>query len=208
MTQKLALYECSVCSAKFERISGREYLFCSRACYHRSRIGRKRLPRQLLSHNCEWCGAEFKSLSSAGARKKFCSRSCQAYSVAKPSVCKTMTTAQLAYLAGIIDGEGSIQIFDRTATRPGASRPSIRVSVANTHMPLLVWIQESCGLGVICVQNGGNPKIKTNKTCYSWGITSIAAVRFLVQVEPYLIEKRNLALSAIRSQPKALARVC
>lgn len=49
----------------------------------------------------------------------------------------TMTNAELAYLAGIIDGEGTVTV-KRT---PGRDRPIPWVAIANTAEPLIDWLR-------------------------------------------------------------------
>lgn len=204
-------FECQQCGEQFERDQTRLYLYCSRACYHQSRIGRRqnRTPkapkqRKMIIRTCAWCTTQFHTLSSAGARARFCSRSCQAYFHANQTPAQSLASTEAAYLAAIVDGEGSVSIIDRSATRPGASRPTIRLVVGNTYLPLLEWIAAKTGVGRIFQHSKLRDRVKPNKQMYYWGVTSLQAVQVLQQLTPYLLEKRERAQPAIDSQPNAL----
>ena len=82
----------------------------------------------------------------------------------------------LAYVAGIMDGEGSIG-FAKTR---GYATP--RVLVTNTNISLL---QDLAG----CFGGNINPLSKRKqgwKKAYSWRITSARAVNFIEKIYPYL----------------------
>lgn len=205
MNQKTAFeFSCVKCSSKFTKKQDRPYLYCSRSCYHSSMPGRPRPKAVMLDRRCNWCGEGFQSKSSAGARISFCSRSCQAYATAKKSRCLPLIPTHAAYIAGIVDGEGTIYIHDRRATRPESIRPSVSVVIANTYVPLLKWVSEITGVGNM---GKANPKslLPGFKPCYNWRTTSSAAVSLLIQIEPFMLEKRQRALDAIESQPLALS---
>lgn len=184
-------------------------MYCSTRCYHQSRIGLKRptQPREpkapkMIEHACLWCSTHFLSKSSAGARVRFCSRSCQAfYTASLNGTVNTLTDTAAAYIAALVDGEGSISVYDRTDTRPKSIRPSIRVTIAGSYMPMLQWLKTTVGTGAI-VQMGrpNNPAIRRTKPCYTWQVGSLHAVYLLVQIERFMIEKRDRALAAIESQ--------
>lgn len=208
MTEQIGTYTCLQCGSAFEREAHRGFKFCSRACYHSSRVGRPRSIRQLpIERCCEWCGGRFRSLSSAGARQRYCSRSCQAYDKADQRQCNVLSATAAAYLAAIVDGEGCITISDRRASRPGSTRPSIRLYVCNTHGPLLEWIAAETGLGSI-VDRGVKTSgvVKAKKKIYSWSVSSLGAVSVLRQISRYMIEKKDLAEAAILSQVGSEAR--
>jgi hypothetical protein len=115
--------------------------------------------------------------------------------VFKPVVANLSET-EAAYLAGIIDGEGTILVYPR----PPSIRLSVRVVVVNTDEALMDWLETL----------GGNRNWKTSrptnysanpKPCWSWVVNGMNAVAILKQVLPYMIIKKNKAQRAIDSQP-------
>jgi hypothetical protein len=96
-----------------------------------------------------------------------------------------------SYMAGIIDGEGSIIMnYNKPKTNPA-------VQVANTDKALMDWIKEKftvTGLSVV-YRNRHNPKWKDVYQLYIQGILNVYAV--LTAIEPYLIIKKDKAKKAI-----------
>lgn len=104
---------------------------------------------------------------------------------------ENLTNEQLSYLAGIIDGEGSIHIEIQSKSERHNRKVdyySLRLLVINTHLPLLEWI----------VFNFGG-KIRKDKSypnrrqCYRWSICSHKASAIINKCLPYMIIKKNHA---------------
>jgi hypothetical protein len=97
-----------------------------------------------------------------------------------------MSIAEAAYLAGLIDGEGSIVATDRKTK----GRMTYRLQVANTFMPILEWCVKATGVGTIVVKKTKNPKHKDSAwwQCYSWNAYDI-----LRQCLPYMLLKDEKA---------------
>ena len=101
------------------------------------------------------------------------------------------TELRLAYLGGMIDGEGSIGLYLRHA-----QSLRLRVQVANTNRDLLTWFQLHFG-GI--VSRGGQRHNPQHKALYMWFCDGENAVEIIRVVEPYLVIKgaqANLALEA------------
>ncbi len=96
-----------------------------------------------------------------------------------------MDKAEKAYLAGIIDGEGTVTLTRRHPTET----PSPNVSVSNSNLKLLKWIKRKAG-GWISTK-----KIYKPHHCqtYVWGITHDKAINLLGIIEDYLIIKKPQA---------------
>jgi len=133
-----------------------------------------------------------------------------------------MKKTEFAYIAGIVDGEGSIGITRPmsfcskkqtrgTGKRPdvvernkkghekGAIRcPYVQVSVANTNEWLIHWLHFNFGGSIYCEQPGKNPLSK--RACWRWNITNKKAAEFLKLVLPYLKIKQEQAELAILFQ--------
>jgi len=108
-----------------------------------------------------------------------------------------MKKTELAYVAGIIDGEGciGIQTF-KTRGRRGGVRYGMYVTVANTNEWLIQWFKFNFG-GCVCrTDNSGS----NNKDCWSWRIQTRQAADFLRLVLPYLQIKRFRAEVALQFQ--------
>lgn len=92
-----------------------------------------------------------------------------------------MTEIEKAYIAGIIDGEGSVllQRFHKNEF------PSPCVSVASTTLELLNYLKEAVWGGV--VKRKKNYNIEKHKDCYSYVIKYDMAINLLKEVYPYLI---------------------
>lgn len=91
------------------------------------------------------------------------------------------TEIDLAYLAGFVDGEGSITIF-----RSGGC-DNLRFDVYNTNEDVLLWIKETFGGRVHKV---GRPGRENWKQEYSWQSSSQQAAKILIVLLPYLKIKR------------------
>lgn len=100
-----------------------------------------------------------------------------------------LTAPELAYLAGILDGEGTIGGSMYWAPRSRHGSAVVRVRVFNTDLRLLNWIHERCG-GV--VHAGGAP-LGRAKQVYLWEIKRKPAAALLAAVAPYLVLKRRQA---------------
>jgi intein/homing endonuclease len=101
----------------------------------------------------------------------------------------------LAYLAGIVDGEGCISRLNRRRPRRWS------VSIASTSPELILWLAEF----------GGNvhemkPGHLGKKQGWMWSVASWRDVRcLLVAIQPYMRIKRDVALHAIEEINEWLA---
>ena len=72
----------------------------------------------------------------------------------------------LAYIAGLFDGEGSVSHKQYMRQRPNNKKPyptwSIRMEIAMTDKSILVWLHEVLGVGTI------NPKRYKTKYTVGW----------------------------------------
>lgn len=101
-----------------------------------------------------------------------------------------ISESDLAYAAGIVDGEGCIAI------RRGKHGPHFcQVAVANTSLILCEWLKQRWG--------GNVHRKKRNaqhnwKPVYQWRVNNRLAISFLKQVRPYLLIKQAQADLALR----------
>ncbi len=108
-----------------------------------------------------------------------------------------MTDTELAYIAGIFDGEGCINL----SSNKGFAY--VRVIVANTDYRIIQHFSSSFGGAVIKLKKV-NEKWKDS---WQWVLSWTAAVDFLEEIYPWLIIKRHqaeavFAFDAIRLKTK------
>lgn len=96
------------------------------------------------------------------------------------------TEAQLAYLAGIIDGEGSFYIGITNNGRKFHSR----IYVVNTNEDVIKWLKETFGGLMYKRTSKKNPHWKTR---YEWVLDKTAIDSVCQKMIPYLIIKKKHA---------------
>jgi hypothetical protein len=97
---------------------------------------------------------------------------------------------KLAYLAGVIDGEGCIGI--RKTKRTGScksTRYAAAVTVGNTSRLLIEQLVGAFGVGCVTYRY----PTKTRRACYLWSLSSRGARDVLRAVQPYLVVKSEQA---------------
>lgn len=113
-----------------------------------------------------------------------------------PLVSRVVPTAlDLAYMAGFIDGEGSIQI-SRGRWQKAARGYTLHLSAKQIDPAPLRQLAASFGGRVIYVL----PTQPNRQPHFRWGVTNRAALAALVALFPYLVVKRAQAELAIACQ--------
>jgi hypothetical protein len=107
----------------------------------------------------------------------------------------------IAYAAGLFDGEGSILITKHYCNRPTKPyrRFQLKVSIGMTHYPTVEALYQRFGGSIIRNDSAHNNR-PANRIQYHWYSWSDHAYRFLVEVEPFLITKREEVLLGIEFQ--------
>jgi hypothetical protein len=91
---------------------------------------------------------------------------------------------ELAYAAGLFDGEGSISL-----TRHRSNRwPSPQVAVASTDYEVLEWFRAHFGGNIVMKQ----PRASSHSVSYDWRLTDRRALEFLKLIRPYLVIERKI----------------
>ena len=101
----------------------------------------------------------------------------------------------LAWAAGIIDGEGCIGLHLVT-TNTGKCYV-LRITVVNTDIRMLEELKRIFGIGSIAARGRGKPHWKDQ---WYWLVCSKKAEEVLREVEPYLVSKRDQAEIALLSR--------
>ena len=106
-----------------------------------------------------------------------------------------MKRTELAYIAGIVDGEGYIGISaDHRKRNPVRPCWRLRVSVTNNNEWLMQYLKFAFG-GSVTMKSGSRVK-----PCYDWVLNRGKAAEFLKLILPYLRLKRPQAEIAIKFQ--------
>ena len=171
--------------------------FCSRACAGKNHTGKPRSDRgrKTEARVCDVCKTEF-LVGGRGHRdkeSKFCGRKCANLVRHRRcrSLCLEMSQIDAAYLAGFIDGEGSIILFERSGCL------ALRLTASNTNRAVLEWIGEATGVGGLVSFDRNPARYKISNW---WQVNSEGAESVIKQIRPYLKIKAaqaDLALECI-----------
>ena len=96
-----------------------------------------------------------------------------------------MTNEEKAYLAGIIDGEGSIMLIRFHSNQ----QPAPCICIASISIELLEWVRNKTGFGAIKSKKNYKPTIHENS--YTYEAKYNDAVTLLEIIEPYLVIKQK-----------------
>ena len=91
---------------------------------------------------------------------------------------------ELAYAAGLFDGEGSISLVRHRENRTH----SPQVSIASTDYEVVNWFQERFGGSIVTKQ----PRMSNHSVSYDWRLTDRRALAFLGLIRPYLVIERKI----------------
>jgi len=92
-----------------------------------------------------------------------------------------MTSTEKTYIAGIIDGEGSIMLIKFHKNQ----FPSPCVSISSTSIELLEWIKNTTNLGTIKSKKNYNPQKHLDS--YIYIVKYNYAIALIEDIYPYLI---------------------
>ncbi len=96
----------------------------------------------------------------------------------------------IIYLAGIVDGEGCINIVKYH--KGNRYRYRLQLRVINTNKELVEWIRDRWGGWIISRERDSK-----RRTVYEWSIHNLAAGELLEDMIDYLIVKRDQANVAL-----------
>lgn len=113
---------------------------------------------------------------------------------------RVLSVAEAAYLAGLIDGEGTVTLCGKHA---GEMRHLV-VSISNTELRILEFAQVSVGAGKLTRKRTS----KVHHTpSYAYSLWNRQALALLGQVEPYMQScKRDRARLALRDYVRLTPR--
>lgn len=108
-----------------------------------------------------------------------------------------MTDTNLAYLAGIIDGEGSIELRMQRS-----NSLDLIVHVFNSDRPLFDWIEERFGGKTYDIHKRQRVERPQWANVYNWNIGGETAVALLNRLLPFMVVKRAQAMLAVEAWNK------
>jgi len=114
-----------------------------------------------------------------------------------------MRKTELAYTAGIIDGEGWISL-SRNGGVKGDKSISLLVGVENTNEWLIRWLYFAFGGNF----KGKRTRIPKRQPIWGWSLSASKASAFLKLIYPYLNVKKPQADIALKFQERKAKRQC
>lgn len=108
-----------------------------------------------------------------------------------------------AYLAALIDGEGTIGIFKTMGQRSLSPSYYVQVTVVNTNTTLMRWLVDEIG-GSSEPRKDSKSRDPRHKQAHHWRVHGLNVDALLEAIRPYLICKRKQADLAL--QLRALYR--
>src|SRR3990167_10699089 len=99
-------------------------------------------------------------------------------------------TQQLAYIAGIVDGEGCLMV-GKYPQRTNSGKVGYRgfMGIANTNIPLLLYVKNIIGGKIVTQKRTNGPYAET--ICYSLSLTANEIRKWLPQLKDYLVAKKE-----------------
>ena len=178
---------CPVCRRDFtsERSPSQLPTHCSKRCAGR---GLKRSE----ARRCRTCGKVYRVGKQERHAKSVLHCSMRCRMLDQPVLCKPLTPGQAGYLAGLLDGEGSIIAMKRA----DGTTKSYKVHIANTYLPTLHWCVAITGVGSVGMQTK-HPRQPHYLPCGAYKVHGTKAASLLRRLLPYLQIKREKAQRAI-----------
>lgn len=174
--------------------------YCSKKCSSAAKkagIIKYKSQSEPVDKTCPTCSNTFKTMPPGATSRSypkftqvFCSKPCAERSRFRSGEeCKELTIAQAAYIAGFMDGEGSVILYMRRDS------VALRAVFANCDPRPLAYMQEVTGAGNL-TEKGVKDDTK-HRGAFFTAFNSTAAYTLLKQIEPYLLIKREQALLGI-----------
>lgn len=107
--------------------------------------------------------------------------------------------AKKAYIAGIMDGEGTVTLIRQHSNE----NYSPEVSVANTSIKLLQWLKSNVGGGTIVRKK---MRSERHKQAYTWKLRDNKALQLLREINRYLILRKPHAELILKKYKKLTPR--
>lgn len=108
----------------------------------------------------------------------------------------TLPIYELAYIAGLFDGEGCVALhrFRGRKNRCDAAKIALTCSITNTDKRAIDFMQSRFKGSVACEDRSRH----NHKNSWKWAIFSRQAAAFLKEILPFLVLKKERAILAIQ----------
>ena len=195
---------CKQCGREFvrrpweTRHGGHTGEYCGPACMYQARVG---VPQPNLrvaptEYMCPACGKSF-LVGGRGRptkRQVFCSDVCKYHGrYCRGAVANQLSPTDAAYIAGFVDGEGSIMLLQRK------NSIRVRMTVSNTDRNVLDWLCQTVGVSNIQAHRKETAK---HRMAWQWDLNGDGVASLLVQIRPYLKVKAVQADLAIEAMER------
>jgi hypothetical protein len=100
------------------------------------------------------------------------------------------TTTDLAYLAGIVDGEGSISMGSYAVTSIGTPQFTTYLSVTNTNKDMIDWLVNKFGTKSYA-RTAKQLAKNSRRPVWLWQITGDRLLHICEEILPYIVAKRR-----------------
>lgn len=94
-----------------------------------------------------------------------------------------VNTSEKAYIAGIVDGEGTVTLVRKHRNEVH----SPEVSVASTSHQLIIWLKNIIGAGVVCSKQKRSSR---HRAAFTFKLRGNKALKLLCEIQKWLIIKR------------------
>jgi len=179
---------CEVCGKPVKRYRK----FCSQKC-----MGRSFTKTEVRT--CRICGGRFVVVGTKAHPAILCSDECRRESNWRKNygwkALLRMPSEEwkLGYIAGLIDGEGSVKMRDHNQN----------IQIHNTDQKMMEWLIENFG-GRVRVERRAR---ENRKDLYRWEVTRMLDTKMLLNaVKPYLVTKKERAQGTLEYIEQRLAR--
>ncbi len=108
-----------------------------------------------------------------------------------------MKETEIAYIAGLFDGEGSASVLYPKASKNGKRYKKLVARIAQCDRTVLDWVAELTGYGTVHEKSDKRDRAKTWTLCHDYQVAYKNARLFLTLIEPYLIVKRDHVTSLL-----------
>ena len=97
----------------------------------------------------------------------------------KPKKVRILSAENSAYIAGVVDGEGTITLIRRNK---GQNR-RLSLTISNNDLALLQWIKKIVGVGVMITKRTYSKK---HFPSFTYSVSNTQAYDLIERIEPYL----------------------
>ena len=113
-----------------------------------------------------------------------------------------MNKEDIAYIAGIVDGEGSLGVYKYKNSRTGYVQYRAALQIGNTNEELISWLSHKLHINNYLKAYNSHPN---GKPIYSVHLTGKKTIALIPLILPHLIVKRRVSLLILDFYRKSLA---